>query len=195
MKIINVTILIALSLLMISCGFHLRGSQDLSAVLPEVQIQGTDKHSELGRELTRALASAKVNVLDESNAILKINRDEFSKRVLSLDSAGRANQYELSYQLSFSLLEKMNGESLKFENKQALNKLQLVDLIPSQSITEKREYLFDANLVLAKADEETRLKNDMRQSAMLQLVRRLKFSLKSKTQNLKAQENKALEVK
>ena len=115
----------------------------------------------------------KINVLDESDVLLSITRDAFSKRVLSLDSAGRANQYELNYQLSFSLIKKEFSES---DNK----KQYVVDLIPSQNITEKREYLFDANLVLAKADEETQLNNDMRQAAMLQLIRRLTFSLKSK---------------
>lgn len=175
MKNIKLTFVFLLSFLIISCGFHLRGSQDLSAVLPEVQIQGTSKHSELARELTRALTSAKVNVLDESETLLSITRDNFSKRVLSLDSAGRANQYELSYQLSFSLVKKV-----KSENEESDGKQMIVDLIPEQNITEKREYLFDANLVLAKADEETRLNNDMRQAAMLQLVRRLMFSLKSK---------------
>ena len=172
MKNTKFTFLILLSFLMASCGFHLRGSQDLSAVLPEVQIQGTSKHGELGRELTRALTAAKVNVLDESEKLLSITRDHFSKRVLSLDSAGRANQYELRYQLTFSLIKKV-----KVDNE----KQNVVDLIPTQSITEKREYLFDANLVLTKADEEIRLNNDMRQAAMLQLVRRLMYSLKSKS--------------
>jgi len=175
MKNRKLTFLLVLSFLMASCGFHLRGSQDLSAVLPEVQIQGTSKHSELGRELTRALTAAKVNVLDESEILLSITRDKFSKRVLSLDSAGRANQYELSYQLSFSLVKKV-----KSKNEESDSKQMIVDLIPTQNITEKREYLFDADLILAKADEETRLNNDMRQAAMLQLVRRLMFSLKSK---------------
>ena len=175
MKNRKLTFLLLLSFLIISCGFHLRGSQDLSAVLPEVQIQGVSKHSELGRELTRALTAAKVNVLDESETLLSITRDNLSKRVLSLDSAGRVNQYELSYKLSFSLVKKV-----KPENEESDGKQMIVDLIPVQNITEKREYLFDANLVLAKADEETRLNNDMRQAAMLQLVRRLMFSLKSK---------------
>lgn len=175
MKNIKFTFLFLLSFLIISCGFHLRGSQDLSAVLPEAQIQGTSKHSDLGRELIRALISANVNVLDESDTVLNITRDVFSKRVLSLDSAGRANQYELSYQLSFSLIKKVKSENNISDEKQ-----KIIILIPSQSITEKREYLFDANLVLAKSDEETRLNNDMRQAAMLQLIRRLMFSLKSK---------------
>jgi len=170
MKNIKLTFLSLLSFLIISCGFHLRGSQDLSAVLPEVQIQGISKHSELGRELIRALTAAKVNVLDESETLLSITRDSFSKRVLSLDSTtDRANQYELSYQLTFSLLKKTQDE-----------KSQIIDLIPVQNITEKREYLFDEDFVLAKADEETRLNDDMRQAAMLQLIRRLMFSLKSK---------------
>ncbi|MCK4865562.1 MAG: hypothetical protein KAT06_09030 [Gammaproteobacteria bacterium] len=170
MKKIKITFLFLLSVFIISCGFHLRGSQDLSAVLPEVQIQGTSQHSELGRELIRTLAAVKVNVVEESETLLKINQDHFSKRVLSLDSSGRANQYELIYQLNFSLMKKVKSES----------RMKVVDLIPAQNITEKREYLFDANLVLAKADEERHLNNDMRQAAMLQLVRRLMFSLKSK---------------
>ncbi len=181
MKNINLTFILLFSFVITSCGFHLRGNQDLSAVLPEVEIQGTSKHSELGRALSRALTAAKVNVLDESDTILDITRDTFSKRVLSLDSAGRANQYEISYQLSFTLQEKVKGESLKFENKDQLNKQQIIKLMPAQNITEKREYLFDAGSVLAKADEEKRLNNDMRQAAMLQLVRRLMFLTRMKS--------------
>ena len=168
MKKFNITVLLLLSSLMISCGFHLRGSQDFSAVLPEVKIQGISKHSELGRELIHALTSSKVNVLDESDTVLNITQNLLSKRVLSLDSAGRANQYELGYQLTFSLVKKVQDEG----------KQKLVDLMPLQNIREKREYLFDANLVLAKTDEEQQLNNDMRDKAILQLMRRLNFSLK-----------------
>ena len=175
MKKINITILFLLSSFIISCGFHLRGSQDLSAVLPEIQIQGISKHSELGRELIRALTSSKVNVLDESDTVLNITQNTLTKRVLSLDSAGQANQYELSYQLSFSLVKIIQDE----------DKQKLVDLIPAQSIREKREYLFDANLVLAKADEEQQLNNDMREKTILQLMRRLNFSLKKANLNKK----------
>ena len=180
MKKINITILFLFSGFIISCGFHLRSNHDLSAVLPEVQIQGVNKHSKLGRELINALTAAKVNVSDGSDIILIITRDNMSKRVLSVDSAGHANQYELSYQLDFSLGEKVQGESLKYKNKQRENK-QLVTLAPIQSIIERREYLFDADLVLAKTDEETRLNSDMRQAAISQLVRRLHFILKKNT--------------
>ena len=168
--------------MILSCGFHLRGSQDLSVVLPEIKIQGVNKHSDFGRDLYRALTAAKVNIIDESNTVLIITQNNISKRVLSLDSAGRANQYELNYQLNFSLQEIIHGESLKYGNSKQLDKF--VDLVSAQTINEKREYLFDANLVLAKADEESRLISDMRQAAILQLVRRLSFSLKKSQSNL-----------
>lgn len=159
-----------ISILITSCGFHLRGSQDFSKILPEVNVSGVNKYSDLGRELLRSLAAANVNVFDESLFILNITNDTFSKRVLSVDSAGRANQYELRYDVSFTLVKTAtNGKEQK-----------TVDLIPAQNITEKREYLFDANLILAAQDEENRLKKDMRQSVILQLMRRLNFSLKAK---------------
>ena len=159
-----------ISILITSCGFHLRGSQDFSKILPEVNVSGVNKYSDLGRELLRFLAAANVNVFDESSIILNITKDTFSKRVLSVDSAGRANQYELRYDVSFTLVKTAKNEKDK----------KIVDLMPAQNISEKREYLFDANLILATQDEENRLKKDMRQSAILQLMRRLKFSLKAK---------------
>lgn len=170
MKKINFIIFFLAVSIFTGCGFHLRGSQDLSEILAEVKLTGVNSHSELGRDLVHSLAQAKVNVVEESSTILNITQNNISKRVLSVDSAGRANQYELKYQLGFTLQEMIQNN----------DKQQLVDLVKPQTISEKREYLFDANLVLAKTSEEIKLNNDMRQSAILQLLRRLKFSLKSK---------------
>jgi LPS-assembly lipoprotein len=165
---VKLTFLLFISLLVLSCGFHLRGSEDLSSVLPEVTVSGVNNHSDLGRELIRSLAVAKVDVLNEVPVILNVTKDSFSKRVLSVDSAGRANQYELRYDVSFELLNEVK------------DKKEIITLIPVQNITERREYLFDADLILAKENEENRLKNNMRQAAILQLIRRLKFSLKNR---------------
>lgn len=175
MKNIKFTFLIIVSLLTISCGFHLRGSQDLSAVLPEVNLQGVSPHSEVGRELIHALSNAKVNVSDETSTVLNVTQNSFSKRVLSLDNAGRANQYELKYTLKFSLVK---VEQLS--KKEQEDKSKLIDLIPAQHIAVKREYLFNADLILVAEDEERRLKGEMIKSSVLQIIRRLSFSLKSK---------------
>jgi LPS-assembly lipoprotein len=175
MKKINLIIFFLTAGLIAGCGFHLRGSQDLSADLPELQLSGINKHSELGRDLIRTLTSSKVNVVDESTTVLNITQNNISKRVLSVDSSGRANQYELIYKLGFVLQKKVQDTNDA--------KYRLVELVKPQTITEKREFLFDANLVLAKSSEENKLNHDMRQSALIQLLRRLKFSLKSKDRN------------
>ena len=160
---------------MLSCGFHLRGNQDLSGVLTEVKVQGTSKHSELGRKLIRALTEAKVNVLDESDTVLTITRDSYTKRVLSLGSTGHANQYELRYDLGVTLVKVVQDKKLN-------NVIQprLINLIPAQNISVTREYLFDEKFILATEGEERRLKDEMLRDAVLQLMRRLKFSLSSK---------------
>lgn len=178
MKQLKQIFILSISMLIVGCGFHLRGNQDFSVVLPELQIQGISKNSDLGRELIRALVTAKVNVFDESNVILRLTQSEVSKRVISVDRAGRANQYELRYQLGFSLVKKKLIE----ENVKGDKKPQHVVLIAKQNIIEKREYVFDANFILAKANEESRLKNDMQQAAIQQLLRRLWYLLRASTQ-------------
>ena len=171
MKKIKIILFFLITSIVTGCGFHLRGSQDLSSTLPELQLAGVNEHSDLGRELIRGLTASKVNLVIKSDTVLTVTRNQFSKRVLSVDSAGRANQYELLYQLDFSLLKKVKDDK---------DKPQMLDFIKPQKITERREYVFDANLVLAKSGEEMKLNNDMRQAAVLQLLRRLSFSLKAK---------------
>lgn len=178
MKAINIFILFLISCFIASCGFHLRGNQDLSSDLPDVTLQGINHYSEFGRELVRALTAAKVNVDSDSSTALNISREAFSKRVISLDNAGRANQYELRHDVTFSLVKMVPAKDKQ-------TKASLVDLIPAQTVSVKREYLFDVNAVLASEQEERRLKTDMIQASMLQIIRRLKFSLKSAKQTLK----------
>lgn len=176
MKTMNIFILLLISSFIAGCGFHLRGNQDLSADLPEVSVKGINHFSDYGRELIRALTAAKVSVFDESTTVLNVSREAFSKRVISLDSAGRANQYQLRHDLSFSLV-KMIAQTQQTDSK--VSKPKLVNLIPAQNISVTRDYLFDANSVLAGEEEERRLKKAMIQDSMLQVIRRLQFSLKA----------------
>lgn len=150
-------------LLLSSCGFHLRGSKDFSAQVKSIFIDGTPRYSDLGRELRRAFSGVKVNVVEDkfdAELVLLIKQDQKGKRVLSLSSSGQANQYELSYQLQFLVLNKAGEERL-----------------PIQTIKLLREYSYDPNLILAMVSEEQRLQQDMLRQAVDQLLRRLSFSL------------------
>lgn len=151
-----------------ACGFQLRGSQDLSDLLPEVRLAGTELQGELGRELSRSLKQSRVIITDDANSILSIISEKVNKRVLSVDTAGRANQYELVYQLQFRLDKLLDEKGLTKE------------VLPAMKVEVKREYQFDQSQLLAKSDEESSLLRSMREDAMLSLMRRLQYSLRKK---------------
>jgi LPS-assembly lipoprotein len=94
--------------------------------------------------------------------VLVITQDSTSRRVLSVDNAGQANEYEVAYTLGFRL-----------DNPDGAN------LVVPQSINLRRQYRYDPNLTLAKADEEARLVREMRQDAVRQLLRRLKAGIEN----------------
>ena len=175
-----IVLLIGMSVLLSGCGFHLRGSQDFSAQINSLFIEGTPAQSDLGRELRQAFSAAKVNVLEDkfgADLTLVIRQDQKAKRVISLDSSGQPNQYELSYQVQFLLLNKEAEERL-----------------PLQTVRLQREYIFDPSLILAKSSEEQRLQKDMLRQVVDQILRRVAFGLQ-KPALVNPAENKPSDIK
>ena len=156
--------IIVFSLLMLSgCGFHLRGNIDLPEELSEVALEGTRPNGELGVAVRNGFSRVGGQVVDSktsARSVLVITRDSSSRRVLSVDSIGQANEYELAYTLGFRL-DDPHG----------------VNRVVPQSINLRRQYRFDPDLTLAKADEEARLVREMRQDAVRQMLRRLKAGI------------------
>ena len=151
--------------LLSGCGFHLRGSIDLPAELTEVALEGARPNGELGIALRNGFARVGGQVVDSAasaNSVLVITQDSSSRRVLSVDSIGQANEYELAYTLGFRL-----------DDPDGTNR------VVQQSINLRRQYRYDPNLTLAKADQEARLVREMRQDAARQLLRRLKAGIEN----------------
>lgn len=147
------------------CGFHLRGSIDLPEELTEVALEGTRPNGELGVTLRNGFSRVGGQVVDSgasARSVLVITQDSTSRRVLSVDNVGQANEYEVAYTLGFRL-----------DNPDGAN------LVVQQSINLRRQYRYDPNLTLAKADEEARLVHEMRQDAVRQMLRRLKAGIEN----------------
>ena len=145
------------------CGFRLRGSIDLPSELTEVAIQGTRPNGELGIALRNGLSRVGGQVVDSvrnARSVLVITQDSSERRVLSVDSIGQANEYELAYTLGFRL-----------DDPDGTNR------VVQQSISLRRQYRYDPTQTLAKADEEVRLLREMREDAVRQMLRRLKAGL------------------
>ncbi len=139
------------------CGWRLRGSSDIELAVPSVALVFQGASAPLQRELRQALAASGVQVVADAKADIKliVGRDSQGRRVLSVGSAGKVSEYELQYQLVFSIFGQ-NGK-----------------LLVKDVISQQRDYRFDEAQVLAKGDEERQLYDFMRRSAVQSLLRRL----------------------
>jgi LPS-assembly lipoprotein len=148
-------LLLALS----GCGFHLRESVTLPGFLQATAVQGVTEYSDLDLSLKRAFRQAgyPLTTAEQASSILVITRNRISRRVLSINSEGVANEYELKYMLRFKLLD--NEKQVR---------------MPEQTVTLYRSYRYDPDNVLAKAAEEERLKRTMTEMAVDQLIRRIR---------------------
>lgn len=121
-------------------------------------IAGAD-NSPLYYELESALLAAGGQVVDtvqSATATLTIHSERYSRRVLSVDSVGRASEYELSLHVAYSL-NSADGEPPAGRDE----------------VTLLRDYRFDPDNVLASGGQEEMLRNEMRRYAVRQILRRL----------------------
>ena len=156
-------LLVTCSLLLASCGYHLRGAYKLPPQMATTVIRSDNMNGELVRSLRRGLETGGINVVSEANpadsdtvkqsevTVLRIFKEKQSKRVLSVDINGRVREFELYYKISLEL----TGEDGFF--------------VPEQTLELSRDFLFDPEDVLGKSDEEADLLRDM-QRDMVRLV-------------------------
>ncbi|MDR9435950.1 MAG: LPS assembly lipoprotein LptE [Thiohalophilus sp.] len=160
-------LLLILALALQACGFRLRGAVDMPPELQYTVAEGVAPYSALGESLSRSwrLSNARLDfereAVGSSAARLVINGEDVTRRTLSVDSAGRPNEYELRYQVRFTL-EDAGGQPL----------------LQNQNITVSRAYQFDPNNALAMDDEEARLERLLAEEAALQMMRRITFQLR-----------------
>jgi len=148
------TLLLLLSLT--ACGFHLRGAVQLPPELANMALRDATPATDIASELRRALQNEGIRLTDTAALVLQLKGERYGKRVLSVDSVGRAQEYGLSYSVQFSL----QGEGGTF-------------WLEEQAVSLTRDLRFDTTAVLGTDNEEDQLKADMRRDAVLQILQRL----------------------
>ena len=142
------------------CGYQLRGAVSLPPDLDAVHIDGPP---EVAAALTRMLDSGGIRIQgsDPARAVLRLSDERFSRRLLSVDpNTGKEREFELAYRVAFQLTG-AGGEVL----------------VPKQSVSLLRDYIFDADAVLGKSREQDVLRAEMRRDAAGQIARRLATAL------------------
>lgn len=150
-------VVVLCSLVVAACGFHLRGSADLPFATLNIALP---QSSELRAELARTIASSsKTRVVDDAKdaqAVLSVLGDTQSKKILSLNSAGRVREYELVRTFVFQVNDAAGQ-----------------NIVPRSQIVMRRDITFNDDQVLSKEAEEVLLWRDIQNDLLQQLLRRL----------------------
>ena len=129
-----------------ACGFQLRGNYELPPHLSPLYIDKDSMSSPLYQELRAAMKASGMELTTDATQAaskLRITRESRSRAVQSVDTSGRAQEYELKYELGFSLKA---GEEAIIDN----GRLQL-----------HRNLLFNPDTPLGVASEQEGLYQDM----------------------------------
>lgn len=162
-------LLLAATLSLAACGFHLRGygAQKVALAFESVYLKAAGE-SAFVADMRNALTFNKVAVRDipgQATITLEIVSENSDKQILALSGAGRVREYQLRYRVSLRAYDK-----------------QLAVWLPEEEILLVRTMTYDDSQVLAKEQEEALLYKDMRTDAVQQALRRLSRAQPHKTE-------------
>lgn len=152
-----------LLLVLTACGFHLRGQLDLPPALASTYIEANGADSNLIKRLRSSLLGNGVVVTanrSEATAILRILRDSYDRRVLSVGGGRKIREYEIHYAVQFELVE-LGGDPL----------------VAPQTVELFRDYTYDEDDILGKQGEEASIRKDMIREAGDRILRIIQAAL------------------
>lgn len=142
------------------CGWQLRGKGMLPEGLDRLHVVSRDSSGDLARELSRALASAGVEVVDstaDAELSLVILQERSLVRVATVNEQARVSEQELSEKAAFTVLNRA-GETV----------------LARSVVSVERIFEYDENNVLATQDERELLRREMRRDLVNQILNRLR---------------------
>ncbi len=149
---------LAASLLLASCGFHLQGRQPLPAAFEYTFVESRDEQTNFVQDLRKALIASNVNVIatkGSSGAVITVHEDELTERILSVSARNIPTEYELTYEVRFSVTS--DGKTL----------------IDQEEISATRDISFDETQLLAKEREQEILSEALARDLVALVMRRL----------------------
>ncbi|MDR2878250.1 MAG: LPS assembly lipoprotein LptE [Chromatiales bacterium] len=150
---------VALMLLLAGCGYHLRGSDGEFKSLPPTFVRGGDLAAADLRQFLRTAGTDLVDDEAHAKLIVVVANVARERRVLSVGTLGRVQEYELIYSLTWY------GDDSAGHH-----------VLDEQVVKQSRNFSFDATDVSAKSNEEDYLFRDMQRNAVMQIVRRLQVA-------------------
>jgi LPS-assembly lipoprotein len=150
--------------LLTGCGFELRGGGDLPPAMKSVHVQPGPATAATLDELRQIIESSGGQVLKSrqgASGVLRITGDDNRRRVLTVKSSGKVNEYSYEQTLRFQLADAQGKE-----------------LAAEQAVQVQRDFLFDEQDVIGHSREEGALLAQMRRDAVHAMLRKIRAQLK-----------------
>ncbi|MGZ5030611.1 MAG: LPS-assembly lipoprotein LptE [Methylobacter sp.] len=148
---------------MSACGYHLRGALELPANMKNVYVEGgSSSLLEQFKQVMKSSSAQLASSRKDAGIVVKIANEQFNRRVLSLSSRGKSNEFELEYRLDYEFADAKDAV-----------------LMPRQSVDVRREYYNDQQFMIAKDQEEAVIRNEMYQQAVQTIVNRARVVLEA----------------
>ncbi|MEE9492086.1 MAG: LPS assembly lipoprotein LptE [Gammaproteobacteria bacterium] len=166
MNLIRIALLILTVSMLLSCGFQLRGSQHLPAVMQKTFVKAEVPYSSMSTAMRNQLQAIGIEVPsidDNATATIQILSHRSDRRVLSVGSSGKATEYELFEEIKFRLLDAQQRE-----------------LIEPQVLRVTRDYVFDETRLLGKFQEADQIREQMREELAQRVLSRIETRLQQK---------------
>ena len=141
-----------------ACGYHLKGATGPLSPLPTTMVVGSE-NTPLNAQVLQVLKDMETPVVNEKSLatlILNLSSENKSRRVLSVNSEGKAEEYELIYSFTYGVTD---NKDKVIVNNQVIRRLMAIQ--------------FDSEQVNSIVSEAAALFLDMRQDAVQDLARRL----------------------
>ncbi|OGT71839.1 MAG: hypothetical protein A3H44_06775 [Gammaproteobacteria bacterium RIFCSPLOWO2_02_FULL_57_10] len=153
------TAILCLSLILVGCGFTLRGTEQASLPITTVQLVSAQQNSAFMQQLRDALAAADVSTSaenEQASYVLSVGEEQASTRTASVNSRARAAQYDL--QLTIVVQLDRAGTTL----------------FGPEALAVQRSYYEDIANIAGSNEEMELVRTEMRQELVDQLLRRLR---------------------
>jgi len=155
-KLSHLLLLVFLSIILTSCGFHLRGSESLDndgvffVTVPKgsFELELKDALLRSGAELSNDLAASDLHV--------NVSQAGQRREIGTLNERGTVDSYRLIFTVSYNVTD-AQGKVIK----------------ASQTLAENRHYIFSPSEVIESEFEEQALRSSMEKDISLRIVRQL----------------------
>ena len=146
--------------LVTGCGWQLRGKGMLPEGLDRLHVESRDPDGGLAGDLSRALASAGVEVTDsaaDAELSLVILQERSMVRVATVNEQARVSEQELTEQAAFAVFNRAGKP-----------------VLPRSVVSVERIFEYDEDNVLATQDERQLIRREMRRDLVNQILNRLR---------------------